>query len=75
MEMLRGRGHVNSDSSNSDGETPISYPTGPVWGWEGILKLLRACGNIELDRRDEESRTPLSFLAVEQVQSVVKLIP
>ena len=56
VEMLRGGGYVGSDLLNSDGETPILYPTVSMRVWEGILKLLRACENLGLDRPDEDSR-------------------
>ncbi|KAH8650295.1 hypothetical protein BGZ60DRAFT_389194, partial [Tricladium varicosporioides] len=62
--------HVDVDSNDTYGRTPLSYAAKN--GHEGVVKLLLATEKVDVNSKDSDGRTPLSWAAAKGHEGIVK---
>jgi ankyrin repeat protein len=71
--LLLERGASPNLRIHSNGAGSVLH-TAAAWGWFGIIKLLVQAKGIDLNLRDDEGRTPLSFIREEGSAEIMEFL-
>ena len=72
VEILLGRGEINSDKPDDHAQTPLSHAA--EYGYEGVVKMLLGREEVNPDKPDNHGRTPLLYAAQNGHEEVVKIL-
>ena len=72
MNLLFGRKHINPDTPDGSGQTPLSWAART--GHDGVVKLLLEREDVSPDRPDNSGQTALSWAACNGHDRVVELL-
>jgi len=72
VKILLGRGDINPDIPNNDGDTPLYCAA--INKHEGVVKILLGRDDVNPDKPDNNGRTPLCWAGIDGQEGVVKIL-